>query len=72
MPVRSPSPAARSLRPLAVASGYELFDTTPTTFLLGGGLEQAEILPFKRRCNEIQKGNFAEEKLPPKHCKNNM
>jgi hypothetical protein len=56
----------------ARAAGYSIFDSTPTTFLVASGIEDSEWSDFKLRYRDIQKGYAPKERIPIKHCVNNI
>ena len=58
----------------AIQNAYGLFDTTPTTFVVSSNLDTYEYFHFVKRFEELKKNNgeVSYEKVPPKHCKENM
>jgi hypothetical protein len=58
---------------LLVESGYSVFDTTPTSFVVTSQLDTYEFHQFVARYMELQKadGNSLKERTPQKHCKEN-
>eukprot|EP00347_Sterkiella_histriomuscorum_P017175 403350383 len=57
---------------LARSAGYSIFDSTPTTFLLASGVEDAEHTEMIQRYKDIQRGYAPKERIPIKHCVNNI
>ena len=53
-------------------AGYSTFDTIPTTFLLTAGQEDTEWAEFNARYRDISKGFAPKERIPIKHCVNNI
>lgn len=53
-------------------ASYQVFDTTPTTFLLPQSLDDTETKEFYQRYKELTKGFSPKEKIPMKHCANNI
>ena len=51
---------------------YNLFDTTPTTFVFAGAQDEKEIPLFMHRFREIMQGGSNKERTPHKHCVENM
>lgn len=56
----------------AKQSNYQVFDTTPTTYLVTLGLAESGINPFINRFKEIAKCNTRKERTPQKHCSENI
>ena len=57
----------------AKASGYTIFDSTPTTFLISMIGGDSEYLGnFINRYREIEKGMARKERTPLKHCTENI
>ena len=56
----------------AVMSGYQVYDTIPTSFIITALVEDLEYRQFHTRFSEIQSGYCNKEKLPIKHCEKNM
>ena len=54
------------------AAGYSVFDSTPTTFLIASGVEDAECQEMISRYKDIQRGYAPKERIPIKHCVNNI
>jgi hypothetical protein len=56
--------------PHAIENGYQVFDTTPTTFLVSSNLDTYEYHQFIKRYTELHKNNgeSTKERMPPKHC----
>ena len=54
------------------ACNYNVYDSTPTTFLVLSDCNDPEYQAFVQRFQEIEKGNFKKERIPAKHCKNNL
>jgi hypothetical protein len=53
-------------------SGYSVYDTIPTSFIISAGNEDAEYLAFLAKFKDIAKGSLIKECVPPKHCQKNM
>jgi hypothetical protein len=49
-----------------------VFDSTPTTFLLPANLDDSEFHEFNVRYYELATGFSLKEKIPTKHCSQNM
>jgi Tubulin-tyrosine ligase family len=58
--------------PLAREAKYSLFDTTPTTFVIARATDDKEIQQFMHRFREIIAGGSKNERVPNKHCTENM
>jgi hypothetical protein len=56
----------------ARARNYQIFDTTPTTYLVTLGLADSGLNPFINRFKEISKCNTRKERTPMKHCSENI
>mmetsp|Transcript_13307 Transcript_13307/g.25002 ORF Transcript_13307/g.25002 Transcript_13307/m.25002 type:complete len:961 (+) Transcript_13307:506-3388(+) len=56
----------------ALLSNYHLFDTIPTSFIITIQVEDTEYQNFLTRFSEIQVGKSSLERLPAKHCGENM
>jgi len=56
----------------AKSSGYTLFDTTPTTFVISRQTDEREAYLFMQRFREIASGGSKNERVPVKHCAENM
>ncbi|EAR92967.2 tubulin-tyrosine ligase family protein (macronuclear) [Tetrahymena thermophila SB210] len=69
--IRSLSSYYRHLDP-AIQAKYTVFDTCATSFVLTAGINDVEFTSFMSRYNEIAKGNFIKEKVPKKHCLENI
>lgn len=54
--------------------GYQVFDTTPTSFVVNSNLETYEYNQFIERYQDLANGDgdTIKEKLPTKHCKKNI
>jgi hypothetical protein len=59
--------------PESKAVRYELYDTTPTTFVVSSNLDTYEYNLFVKRFKDIQanNGNVLRENVPAKHCEQN-
>mmetsp|Transcript_21918 Transcript_21918/g.21104 ORF Transcript_21918/g.21104 Transcript_21918/m.21104 type:complete len:361 (+) Transcript_21918:487-1569(+) len=57
---------------LARQAGYSVFDSTATTFLLSSGVEDSECVDMIHRYREISRGYAPKERIPMKHCVNNI
>ena len=57
---------------LAIKATYHVHDTIPTSFIITAQVEDEEYRLLVNRCNDIQNGNCCKEKLPAKHCTQNM
>jgi len=51
---------------------YDVFDSTPTSFLITPGVEDREYTNFVARYRDIVKQKFNKEAVPAKHCETNM
>ena len=51
---------------------YDVFDTTPTTFLVLSNCNNNDYFAFVQRFQEISKEIYKRESMPSKHCTNNM
>lgn len=58
--------------PEAVSAHYTIYDTTPTTFIVQSSLNDPEYTALVQKFNEISAKNFSKEKVPPKHCSENV
>ena len=56
----------------ATAAYYTTFDTTPTTFLVSLATDDNGINRFTNRFKEISKGVCRKERVPVKHCEQNI
>ena len=57
----------------AVDCRYNVFDSTPTSFIIEVGVEDCEeYVGLFQRYKEISQNIYYKEKLPAKHCKHNM
>lgn len=58
----------------AIENGYQVFDTTPTTFVVSSNLDTYEYHQFVKRFQDLKKrcGDTYKEKVPAKHCQQNM
>ena len=56
----------------AKACNYQIFDTTPTTYLVTLGLADSGLNPFINRFKEISKQHTRKERTPMKHCAENI
>ena len=54
------------------ACNYSVYDSTPTTFLVLSGCNDSEYQALVNRFYEIDRGHFRNERLPIKHCSNNV
>lgn len=53
--------------------GYSIFDSTPTTFLVQAGLDSdQQLLELMQRYKQIQKQQAPKERVPMKHCQQNI
>jgi hypothetical protein len=57
---------------LLVAARYNIFESTPTTFIITAGYENQEMLNFQTRFKEIAQKKFSKEHTPEKHCAENV
>ena len=51
---------------------YNVYDSTPTTFLVLPDCNDPEFQAFVTRFQELEKANFRKERIPSKHCQNNL
>ncbi len=56
----------------AVASRYSTYDSTPTTFVVASHCQDVEFLSLVQRFHELQAHNGDKERLPAKHCEQNV
>lgn len=56
----------------AVAAGYTVFDTHPTTYVVARAQDDREIANFFHRYRELANGGSRHERVPWKHCCENM
>ena len=57
---------------LAKNAGYTVFDTTPTTFVIARCSDDHEMSSLMHRYREISRGGSRHERVPLKHCEQNM
>ena len=55
-----------------MAAKYNVFDTTPTTYLVNMTKEDKSLNQFIQRFQEICKGFSRRERVPFKHCEENI
>ena len=53
-------------------AGYTVFDTTPTTFVISRCSDDHEMSALMHRYREISRGGSRHERVPLKHCEQNM
>ena len=53
-------------------ASYTVFDTTPTTFIISTASDDNEINLLTSRFKEISRGGSHKERVPVKHCAQNM
>ncbi len=58
--------------PGSVAANYNVYDSTPTTFLVLPECNDPEYQAFEKRFHELEKKVYRKERLPAKHCESNM
>jgi len=56
----------------AKAANYTVFDTTPTTFLVQTQKDDSSLTGFNNRFKELAKGGSRRERVPQKHCEENI
>lgn len=56
----------------AKQSNYSLFDTTPTTYAIARATDDREIANFMHRFRELVTGGSKHERVPVKHCEENL
>eukprot|EP00831_Metopus_contortus_P060180 TRINITY_DN52083_c0_g1_i4.p1 TRINITY_DN52083_c0_g1~~TRINITY_DN52083_c0_g1_i4.p1 ORF type:complete len:110 (-),score=22.41 TRINITY_DN52083_c0_g1_i4:136-465(-) len=56
----------------ALAAGYTVHETTPTTFILMPECKDAEYQAFVKRFHELEQHYYKKEKVPAKHCTDNV
>ena len=56
----------------AKVCGYSVFDTTPTTFLVQSRVNDDKMQELVLRFKQLQKGIAPKERMPMKHCANNI
>ena len=54
------------------AAHYTLHDTTATTFVVLSDCLDAEYSAFVQRFQELSRHNYKKEKIPAKHCEENI
>lgn len=52
--------------------GYTIFDSTPTTFIMSQSADERDNYLFLQRYREISTGGSVMERVPYKHCQENM
>ena len=57
---------------IKVSSNYTIYESTPTTYILTAGVDNSEYISFMTRYKEISRGFFSKERVPMKHCTENM
>jgi hypothetical protein len=57
---------------IVVEQHYSIFESTPTTFLVLSDCQDNEYHSFIRRFKELATGSSTKEKLPHKHCAQNV
>lgn len=58
--------------PDALAGGYTVHETTPSTFVVLSECQDPEYQAFTARFNDLAKHNYKREKVPGKHCEDNI
>ncbi len=58
--------------PEAIASNYSVFDSTPTSFVVSLSKGDSSLNSFVYRFKEISKGYSRKERVPLKHCEENI
>ena len=53
-------------------ANYTIFDTTPTTYVIARAQDDREIQMFMHRFREISNGGSKNERVPWRHCEQNM
>ena len=53
-------------------ASYTVFDTTPTTFIISTASDDNEVSLLTNRFKEIARGGSHKERVPMKHCEQNM
>ena len=56
----------------AIASNYGVFDTTPTTYIIIAGSEDSNYFSFMKRFKQLLRHQNCSEKMPIKHCQQNL
>jgi len=56
----------------AVTYHYSVYDTIPTSFICIANSCEGDYVPFMQKFKEIQKGYYSKERLPAKHCRENV
>ena len=51
----------------AITAGYNVFDSTSTSFVITAGVDDLPNLQFNTRYRELSKGQSIRERLPLKH-----
>ena len=52
--------------------GYNVYDSVPTSFMVFADCNDGEFQGFVQRYHEIERRNYRNERLPAKHCANNI
>jgi hypothetical protein len=57
-----------------VEGNYQVFETTPTTFVVSSNLETYEYFQFIKRYQDLKRGDgqTIKERVPQKHCHKNV
>lgn len=63
---------ARFHKVMSGTSKYQIWDTTPTSFIISAGSDDIEYQQLINRIKDISKRIFQRESLPAKHCMENM
>lgn len=58
--------------PDAVLARYNVFDSVPTSFIVLANSKEADYVSFIQRFKELSKDNYGKERIPGKHCKENV
>jgi len=51
---------------------YEVYDSTPTTFVVLSSCQDHEFSKFAQRFRELESHFYSNERIPSKHCEKNM
>ena len=51
---------------------YNIFCITPTTFVVSSSCKDSEFLRFSQHFNDLKSKRYNNERMPKKHCKENM
>ena len=58
--------------PDATSAHYSVYDTTPTTFIIQSSCTDHEFQAFLQKFQELASHVYMKERIPPKHCAENV